>query len=140
MQLPPVKKEVNINTIISTVGFIIMIGGMIWNAAAFKTSVDEMRAKYDNWIVTHEQLHKDRLAVVSATEARFETRIAAIESNMRKIDNIEYRMTVQEQGSANLARSVEELKTSVNSLGGDIRVMREILQRLDPRSPLPAPP
>lgn len=48
---------------------------------------------------------------------------------MRKYENLAYRITVQEQGSQTLARSVEELKAAVNSQSGDIRVMREILQR-----------
>jgi hypothetical protein len=55
---------------------------------------------------------------------------------MRQYDNLAYRITVQEQGSQTLARSVEELKAAVNSQSADLRVIREILTRLDPRTNL----
>lgn len=137
VNLPPVKKDININTIISVVGFVIMIGGLVWNAAIFKASVDDMARKYDGWIAQHETYHKDRLAFVSASEARVDTRLSSLETAIRKQDNLEYRMTVQEQGSANLAKSVEELKASISSLGTDIRVIREIITRLDTVKPEP---
>ena len=134
MNAPARKYEVNINTLILLAGFAATaIGwGMIWGR--FTGDVSAMALKYDAWIVTHEQMHKDRLATVTGVEARTDQRISAIEGEMRKYENLAYRITVQEQGSQTLARSVEELKAAVNSQSGDIRVMREILQRLDPRS------
>ena len=136
-----VPKGWNITTTVAVCGFaltlLVSLVGWTASAATFRASVDEMGRKYDGWIANHEQMHKDRLATVTGIEARTDQRIASLEEEVRKIDGLAYRLTVQEQGSANLARSVEELKTSVNSLGTDIRVMREILQRLDPRAPPP---
>ncbi|MET3925622.1 hypothetical protein [Devosia sp. 2618] len=133
-----VPKGWNINTTIAVCGFaltlIVSVLGWTASATTFKASVDEMGRKYDGWIANHEQTHKDRLATVTGIEARTDQRLSNLEGETRKIDELAYRLTIQEQGSANLARSVEELKTSVNSLGTDIRVMREILQRLDPRT------
>lgn len=138
MQVP---KGWNINTTVAVCGFALtlLVSGIGWTASAatFKASVDEMGRKYDSWIVNHEQLHKDRLATVSAIEARTDQRITTLEQNVRKVDQIEYRLTVQEQGSQNLTRSVEELKNAVNSQSADLRVIREILTRLDPRSSPP---
>ncbi len=139
MHMPTVKKELNVNTIVSVSGFaitlIVMIAGWASTAATFKANVDEMGRKYDAWIANHEQYHKDRLAEVSANAARTDQRFMALEASARKLENLEYRITVQEQGAANLARNLEELKSAVNSQSADIRVIREILTRLDPRSP-----
>lgn len=130
-----VPKGWNINTTVAVGGFaltlLVSIAGWSANAASFRSSVEEMGRKYDGWITQHEQLHRDRLAAVSATEARFDARIGTLETAVRKQDNIEYRVTVVEQGSANLARSVEELKAALNSVVTDIRVVREIVTRLD---------
>lgn len=138
MHLPPVKKELNINSIIAVVGFaltiVVSVVGWSASAATFKASVDEMGRKYDGWIVLHEQLHKERNVEVSSAQARTDQRIATLEADFRKVDNIEYRLTVQEQGTASLARSVEELKGLVNNQGTDLKVIREILTRLDPAS------
>ncbi len=130
-----VPKGWNINTTIAVCGFaltlLVSIIGWSTSAATFRASVEEMGRKYDGWITQHEVLHKDRLATVSATEARFDARIGALETAVRKQDNIEYRVTVVEQGSANLARAVDELKAALNSVVTDIRVVREIVTRLD---------
>lgn len=122
---PVWKNEFNITTIIALVMFIATVG--TW----FYTNGQTIQ-KYDSWIANHEQYHKDRLAEVSNASGKTEARLVALELGFRKLENIEYRMTVQEQGSANLAKSVEELKTTVNSLGTDIRVIREILERDTP--------
>lgn len=130
MQLPPVKKEININTLISVGGFVIVIAGLVWNASTLAGDVDRMQS----WITQHEQLHKERQAQVTADIARIDQRFVALENSVRKIDNLEYRVTVQEQGAQTLGRSVEELKTSLASQGADLRVIREIVTRLDPRT------
>lgn len=123
---PVWKNEWNITTVVALVLFVATAGG--WFYANGQTN-----QKFESWVANHEQLHKDRQAVVTADTARHDTRLGAIETALRKVDNLEYRMTVQEQGSANLARSVEELKATVNSLGTDIRVIREIVERSAPR-------
>lgn len=138
MHLPPVKKEVNINTIVAVVGFavtiVVSVVGWSASAATFKANVDEMERKYDGWIASHDQLHKERNVEVSSAQARTDQRITTLEADLRKVDNIEYRLTVQEQGTANLGRAVEELKGLVNNQGTDLKVIREILTRLDPRA------
>lgn len=138
IEKPKLQNVWNINTLIAVAGFGITIGLMLWTGGQSeersRASLEALTVKVDTWIGNHEQMHKDRLAVVSAIDARTDQRISALEASNRKMENLEYRLTVQEQGSANLARSVEELKTTVNSLGTDIRVIREIVTRLDPRT------
>lgn len=128
VQKPIFKNELNLTTIVMAVGLVATLGGWVWSASS-------TTQKIDSWISNHEQLHKDRLAQVTGTEARTEARLKATEDNLqtisRKQDQTEYRITVQEQGSASLSRSVEELKNTVNGQSADIRVMLEILKRFD---------
>lgn len=134
MRAPQMKYEVNITTVIALIGLFITFGGMIWAGGQFHQSVNDLDNRFRSWVTTHEQLHKDRLAQVSASDARMDTRIGALEATSRQIDNLTYRLTVQEQGAVTLSQSVNELKQSVNSQSADIRVIREILTRLDPAS------
>lgn len=81
------------------------------------------------WRQGHETLHKERLVDVKAIEGRNEARFSTIESEVRKIDNLDYRLTVAEQATATTATAMRELQDSLNDMNGDIRVMREIRQR-----------
>lgn len=126
---PKMKYEINLNTIILVLGLAGVTAGWgaVWGQTTFK--IDREISDRQTWVANHEQLHKDRLAQVSAIEARTDQRLQTLETNLRKVENLEYRITVQEQGSQNLTRSVEELKATVNNLGTDIRVIREIVER-----------
>lgn len=126
---PVWKNEYNVTTVIALVMFAATVGGWVYSSGQQTASIASERIRVDTWIANHEQIHKDRLATVSGIEARVDQRLTGLEASVRKQDNIEYRLTVVEQGSANLARSVEELKATVNNLGTDIRVIREILER-----------
>lgn len=108
-----VKKEVNYNTIISVCGFAIVLAGMIWTTA---------------------QRDAD-LSTLAREVSRADQRIVSLETSARRVENLEYRVTVQEQGTQTLARAVEELKTALANQGADLRVIREIVTRMDPRSP-----
>lgn len=134
MRAPQVKYEVNLTTVIALIGLLITFGTMVWAGGQFHQTVTNLDGRFTNWVMTHEQLHKDRLAQVSASDARMDARIGALEAASRQIDNLTYRITVQEQGSVTLSQNVNELKQSVNSQSADIRVIREILTRLDPAS------
>lgn len=131
MNIPPVKREWNINTLIALAGFGLTICAMIWTTAQRDADLSTLRKEFTDYKTAHEQLHKDRLAAVSAIEARTDQRLSGLELSSRKQENIEYRVTVVEQGSANLAKSVEELKAAVNNQSADLRVIKEILTRLD---------
>lgn len=132
MRAPELKYEVNITTVIALIGLVVTFGGMIWAGGQFHQSVNDLDNRFRSWVVTHEQLHKDRLAQVSASDARMDTRLGALEGQVRQIDNLTYRITVQEQGAVTLSQSVNELKQAVASQSADLRVIREILTRLDP--------
>lgn len=49
---------------------------------------------------------------------------------MRKIDNLTYRVTVTEQSNANITTAIKELQALMSQQAGDLKVMKEILQRI----------
>jgi len=63
-----------------------------------------------------------------------EIRVDALEAQVRKIDTIDYRLTAAEAFGVTASRSLEEMRAAISQQSGDIRVMREILQRLESQS------
>jgi len=115
MELPKraQKLEWNLNTIIQLVTlFGMCVGGVtIW--------VNKGR--------DIEELQKWR----SAMEARSEERFRALESEVRKVDNLAYRVASTEQSSTSTAAAIKDLQTLVSQQSGDLKVIKEILQRVE---------
>jgi len=49
----------------------------------------------------------------------------------RKADQLSYRVTVTEQTTTSTATAIKELQNLVSQQAGDIKVVREILQRIE---------
>ncbi len=115
MELPrrAQKLEWNLNTIIQLVTlFGMCVGGVtIW--------VNKGR--------DIEELQKWR----SAMEARSEERFRALESEVRKIDNLAYRVASTEQSSTSTAAAIKEVQGLISQQAGDLKVIKEILQRVE---------
>lgn len=135
VQKPTFKNELNLTTVVMAVGLVATLGGWIWQASGTNTRIEARLDKFDAYVLEHAQLHKDRNVAISADAARTDQRFIAVETMGRKVDQLEYRVTVQEQGSVNLTRSVEELKSNVSTLTADTRVILEILKRMDGGAP-----
>lgn len=117
MAAPTVKNEINLSTLALAVGLIGSIGGLFYQTAQFKTSVEATAAAQAAW------------------QARAEERMTSLEATAAKYDNLAYRLTLQEQGAANFAKALEDVRTALNAQSTDIRVIREILTRLDTARP-----
>ncbi|WP_104664914.1 hypothetical protein [Ensifer adhaerens] len=74
-----------------------------------------------------EELQKWR----SAIEARSEQRFRSLEAEVRKIDNLAYRVASTEQSSTSTAVAIKDLQTLVSQQSGDLKVIKEILQRVE---------
>lgn len=109
MQAPKLKNELNINTIIQIVGFLVLIAG---GGAAWATALSAV-AENSKDIGEH-RIEIDKLKLEAA-----------------KMDNLAYRITVTEQGQLNQARVAEQQGQQMNSLQSDMRVVREILSRIE---------
>lgn len=123
--------EWNLNTVIQLITLVGMcVGGVtIWVDKS--RDIEDLQA----WRTDHEQLHKERLVEVKAGEARSEERFRSLEADMRKvvsqIENLAYRVTVTEQSTTSTATAIRDLQNLVSQQAGDIKVVREILQRIE---------
>lgn len=118
--MPQWNFEWNLNTIVVFLGF---AGGLI------------------AWGYTLSELQQGRLQNNVAIE-KLETRMEVAEQIIRRIDNHELRITATERQVTESLTSVRAIENSMSNLAADLRVMREILQRLEQRraavpSPMP---
>jgi uncharacterized protein (UPF0335 family) len=110
---PAWKWEWNPNTVVSVAGFsVLIIGGFV----AWGYVVAEFRGA----LATH-TVDLDRL----------DKRLTKVEAQMRILDAHELRITTVEGATKDAAASVKALEGSINSVGSDVRVVKEILQRLE---------
>ena len=125
------KFEWNLNTIIQLVTLTVMLIGGVAVWVNSRRDIDELKV----WRVAHENLHKDRLAEVKGIEAAYAERFRANESDTRKLssqmENTVYRVTVLEQSTASVTQAIKDLQSLVSQQSGDLRVMKEILQRIE---------
>jgi len=121
------KLEWNLNTLIQLVTLVGMCAGGVAIWIDKSRDIEELQA----WRTGHDQYHKERLAEVKAGEGRTEERFKSLESDIRKIDQITYRVTVVEQSTTTTAMAIKELQTTMSETSGDLKVVREILQRIE---------
>lgn len=113
---PTVKNEINWATVVAVAGMALTVGGLILKTGEFTNTVKHL---------TEAQ---------SVYRAETQQRFAALEEMSDKYDNLAYRVTVQEQAAAQTNAAIEELKRSLADQSADIKVIREILTRLDQKS------
>lgn len=116
MQIPPVKRELNINTVISVAGFGIMLASMAVGYGRFTEQMMQTTAE------------------LSAYKAATDLRIAKLETDTRQLDNLAFRMSAAETSNAAVTRALGDLQSAVANQSGDIKVIREILVRIEQQS------
>lgn len=135
MQKPVFKYEFNITTLVALTGLI----GSLWLAAAQYTrvelQVDKLTAEAVNWRAEHMAFHRERAAETASIAGRTDERLKALEGQARAIDNLTYRMTVQEQGTTSLTAAVADLRQTISNVTGDIKLIREIVTRMEDSGP-----
>lgn len=113
VKAPAWKWELNPNTVIQIIticGFFIG-GGMLWER--INTGTNENRADIE----------------------RIDKRLTAVEVEMRVLDTQDLRLSAVEKQANDAAVSMRSLEGTLNVLGSDIRVVREILQRIESSQP-----
>lgn len=129
MELPKraARLEWNLNTIIQGVTLLVMgIGGVtIWVEKS--RDIEELQS----WRMSVEQSQKDRLAELRERDGRADERFRVLEGEVRKIDNLTYRVTITEQSTATITTAIKDLQSLLNQQSGDLKVVREILQRIE---------
>ncbi len=71
---------------------VVTLLGMCIGGAAIWANKGRDIEELQNWKAGHELLHKERLVEVKAIEARNEERFRSLESEVRKIDDLSYRL------------------------------------------------
>lgn len=101
------------NTVISVIGFTIMlVGGLI----AWGYVVAEFRGALATHTVDIDKLDK---------------RLTAAETEIRRFGNYELRLSNVEKQATDSATAMRAVEAALNGLGADVRVVKEILTRLE---------
>lgn len=114
MRFPTVENKVNWTTVIAAFGVCATIGAWIYSHGQFTQRMD-----------SNENTQ-------SAMNVRTEARIERILEDMKRLDNLAYRVTLVEQNNITLTQNLTEISKALSSQGADIRVIREILDRSAP--------
>lgn len=112
VRAPVWKWEWNLNTVVILLGFIsgIAAWGMTWER-----------------LTANQQVHAENID-------KLDKRVTSLESMTRIIDAHELRLAIVEKRAADTGEAMRAIETAVSGLGSDIRVVREILTRLENRS------
>ncbi len=109
VKAPTWKWEWNLNTLVILFGF---AGGLI------------------AWGAVWERVNANQDAHANALD-RLDKRMTAAEVSLRQLDNHELRISGVEKQAAEAATSMRAVESTLNALAADMRVTREILQRIE---------
>ncbi|MFN7023980.1 MAG: hypothetical protein ACK4QP_05575 [Pseudorhizobium sp.] len=109
VKAPAWKWEWNLNTLVILVGF---VGGFM------------------TWGATWNELQNRSTANAQSID-RLDSRLTVVETSMRVLDTQALRIASVEKQASDASISMRSLETTLNALGTDIRVVKEILQRLE---------
>jgi hypothetical protein len=126
MQMPERAKRMgaNINTVVGILSIVSSVGMGVWVTANKSRDIEDLQ----NW-------RKDFIVQTEATAARVDQRLKTVEEKQGSSDGdiktLGFRMSASEQSVGSVLASIKDLTSSVNELNGDVKVVREILQRQD---------
>ena len=130
----------NLAAIAQALGLLLAFAGGItaWNGVGndierIDRELDTRSKARDNWVVNHENLHKERLAEVRNREGAVDARLANLDTQIRKFDELSFRVGAAEQSAKATAEAIKNLEAVVSDQSANIRVMREILERQEER-------
>ncbi|WP_457659664.1 hypothetical protein [Sinorhizobium medicae] len=106
---PKWRFEYNLNTLVILFGF---AGGLT------------------AWGETWERVNANQDSQANSID-RLDKRLTAAEVSLRQIDNHELRISAVEKQAAEAATSMRAVESTLNNLSSDMRLVREILQRLE---------
>jgi uncharacterized protein (UPF0335 family) len=121
-QVPPpvVKNEINLNTLALAVGLALSVGGFVYSTGQFTASVGELSRNMATMQST-----------IATWQAKTDARLDSAELGLNRYESMNYRLGKQEEAAVAIADSVQELKDKLSAQGTDLRVIREILTRID---------
>lgn len=123
--------EWNLNTLLQLITlFSVLVGGVtVWVNTS--RDIQDLEA----WRTAHEQHHRERNAEVRSIEARYDERMKKLESDLQRlqgsVEHLNFRLSANEAATASTTEAVKNVQDAMVRQGGDIQVIKEILQRLE---------
>ena len=121
------KFEWNLNTIIQLATLAVMVGGWVYYWANTVRDIEELK----QWQVQHDRGLAESREVRGQTEVRIRTVEDKATASDRAQDQIAYRVTVLETSLATQQQQQQKLTEVLAELQGDMKVVRELVQRMD---------
>ena len=109
MNLPAVDNRINLNTFLQIIQIVMIVGGGAWFAATIRGDVDRNTKDIN----------------------RIQNSVTAIATDASAYTNIRFRVDRLEQGFIGVTTDNKDLEKKINEMAADVRVMREIVERLD---------
>ncbi len=109
MRAPTWRFEWNLNTIV-------LLFGLLAGVAA--------------WGATWERMSSGQAANLGAID-RLDRRVTSLETTARMLDNHELRISNVEKQASDAATAMRAVEAALNALAADMKVTREILQRIE---------
>lgn len=125
------KFEWNLNTLISAITLFVMVAGWVYYWANTVRDIEELK----EWRDTHEKTVENRLSESREQRGQTEARVRAAETKAiemeRRVDQTVYRVTVLETSLSTQQEQQQKLTEVLSELQGDMKVVRELVQRMD---------
>lgn len=135
MQRPQYKNEWNITSVLALFAFITSAAGGIYSygqlISKFDTRIEIIEKDTATWRDAHEKDTANWREEYSKQSTSFSDQIEDLRDQRSLIDNLLYRIGVQEQNANNLTKTFDALREELHDLTGDIKVIREILSKLE---------
>lgn len=122
MHAPRFKYEINLNTLAQAAGLTAMLGSVFYVFGQMQQDISNVRetvnARYEH---------------VDTAYRKMESRVVAVESETRRIENLTYRLGEQEKLTSSLNMLLGDLKERMAEQSSDIRIIRDTVKRLEAR-------
>lgn len=131
MTVAGIRAEINLNTIVAVVGFLVTFAGIItvWNQVQYK------QQDFDRWISTHEELHKaialdlvgihnvvsdrgDKMLDMAFKEGQLEKTVDAMNDRLSRL-------------TENYGNQFTDIRSSLGSIATQLALTNQSLQRLE---------
>lgn len=116
MKRPSFRYEFNLNTVVN----LIMIGGMLYAAGTVKATMEQGIKQ-----------NREQIADLRADANDLRKNVEAIRLESKTYMTLTYRVDRLENGATVLDNTQKDMEKTINQVASDVRVMRQIVERLD---------
>lgn len=130
----PERLKWNLNTLLGAATLITAISTIGLTGYTWANTTRDIQDLVE-WKTAHESTQRERLAEIKERDGKVDATISNlaqdINAQAKKVDNLEYRVAVSETSMTAMALAQKDMQGSVSDMQGDLKVIREIVTRLD---------